>query len=121
MSSQAHMQPKFKFGDKVKFIHGEVIFDVDDIRVCRLTGEYIYRSPGNGSFGEDVLELYVEPKKKQIFAYTRRVRLNGKDIGPFFDTQYQGEAVRFFSDLDVDNLKEWKRAPEFDIVYPEQK
>lgn len=101
-------QPKFKFGDKVReggqspFIVGAVSFNED-------SGSYTYTDKCFKPWHkEERLELVQEPRKKKLYAHK---------LAPA-DSLW--ERVDFFtSEKPADSC--FKRAPEYDIEYPEPK
>lgn len=101
-------QPKFNFGDIVKDKLNGREFHVRKIELTRNGFFYAGKDQnqlaiiGCGQYEEN-LEIYQEPKKKKLKAI-----------------EYKDGEVRFFSG-DISPLSHmWKRAPEFDIEYPEK-
>jgi hypothetical protein len=112
-------QPIFKFGDMVQAKDGN-----SDPYVIQNTywhkGCYYHGGGACLSSREDLLKLYVPPKPKKLYAYKKRVAMSAIPVSTILSTSIiQTTAVRFFPD-EIE-LIEWKRAPEFDIVYPDGK
>ncbi len=97
-------QPKFKIGD-VLFSHSwKCKFEVDSIRI---TASGIYYAEETTDYVEEKeVELYQEPQKKKLYAYSLDdivIHLKKK-----YDHYYHAGAL-------------WNRSPEYDIEYPEVK
>lgn len=62
----SQLQPKFKFGDKLKVISADKIITVESIYLnYNSFGKFVY----NNTHYEAELELYVEPQKKKLLAF----------------------------------------------------
>lgn len=102
-------QPKFKFGDKVRTIGSpdDFFFRVDGIKIE--TGglrEFMYAESNSDFYRESKLELYQEPKKKKLYA--------------FMDTMDTSQHVMFLAKEPEKRPAQMKRAPEYDIEYPDK-
>lgn len=98
-------QPKFKFGDKVMRTAWKKDFFI--VRKARwIPNCYLYTDDCGAEFEEFELELYQEPKKKKIFAYTYEYSTGGKN-----------REIKFLAH-DEPTWGSWERTPEFDLEYP---
>lgn len=98
-------QPKFKFGDKVK-CYERGIFTVERIQLIKGFYSYSFSDEPNRFSPEPSLELYQEPQKKKLYAYTTSIEGNTRNIE--FKT-----VGGIYNNLD--------RVPEYDIEYPDAK
>ncbi len=96
-------QPKFKFGDRV--FETELYSKLFIINAIHFNGRYYYGdSTNHHGIPEEDLELYQEPKKKKLFA------------------MMSGIAIMFYSEIPKNGcVGLFERAPEYDIIYPEDK
>jgi hypothetical protein len=103
-------QPRFKFGDKVKSKCTGDFFTIDKIQKLN-DGIFVYYGKDyvhQHGCCEDVLELYQEPKKKKLYAYTT--------------TRPEDSAeVRFFNSELPSRWTNFLPLPEYDLEYGEDK
>lgn len=102
-------QPKFKFGDKVILKLTDKIEEVEGLRLKKNLSEWQYYidSFAFGWTDESLLEPYVEPKKKKLYAYSENITI--------FDGVNSYVRIIFINKNNI-NLP---RLPEYDIEYPE--
>lgn len=103
-------QPKFKIGDKVcanpshPFIVRFIQWSEDDQK-------YYYKQNDNGAWlGECLLNLYQEPTRKKLYAYSRVLAENAEKI-EFFKEDAPFQYVSHGT---------YKRSPDYDIEYEEK-
>lgn len=101
-------QPKFKFGDVVKFIDkSSTRWPVRLVYWCDKISEFVYENHAGACTPESCLELYQEPKKKKLYAF----RLKNGEI-----KLYDSDSV-IIAYIGTQGLS-IERAPEYDIEYP---
>jgi hypothetical protein len=122
------IQPKFKLGDKVVGTHKAVkagcypletgetekVFTVKEIihSETGITYQGLDEAYCHVRFKEESVRLYVEPKPKKLYAYIAGELSNEGDTR---------ETIKCWMEEDTWKGIFWKRAPEFDIEYPEEK
>lgn len=98
-------KPKYNFGEKVSVTGISEPCDIKSIKL--VDGGYAYWLAGvshAGTYEENVIKPYQEPKKKKLYAWV--------------DNQ-EGEA-RFFINDDNHGWKDCRRMPEYDIEYKDE-
>ena len=108
-------QPKFKFGDIVQGVgdRGEkVIFEITDIK--KYPDNFAYSNSSiDGYFDEKDIELYQEAQKKKLYAYWVELKV-------FHDHDFGIQLIGFHPNEEYcKHSPHMRRAPEYDIEYPE--
>lgn len=103
--------PKFNFGQMVT-AKGEVKpWPIKGAYQPDNGSEYVYvRGDAYEAYRESDLEIYQEPQRKKLYAYSVDEGLLGKT-----------SEVRLFKKELSENWKAFVREPEYDIEYPEAK